>query len=112
MIDQDAPHDARRHREEVRAILPRDVLHVDQPQVRLVDQRRRLEAVARTLAGHAAAGDPVQLAVDERNQPLEGVLVALSPFQQQSGDLGGWLGDVVILRLSPPPQFSLLFSAS
>jgi len=42
--------------------------------------------VAGALAGHAPFGDVVQFAVDERNQTLEGTLVALSPFPKESGD--------------------------
>ena len=54
VIDQDAAHHARRDREEVRAILPRDGRSVDQPDIRLVDQRGRLQAVAHALSRHAA----------------------------------------------------------
>ena len=31
----------------------------------------------------------MELSVYERNQPLEGAFVALSPFQKQSGDIRG-----------------------
>jgi hypothetical protein len=34
-----------------------------------------------TLSGHAAASDPVELLVDERNQAVEGALVPLAPFK-------------------------------
>jgi hypothetical protein len=40
----------------------------------------------------------VQLTLDERNQPAEGALVALPPFQKQSGRLRGVVRDAVILR--------------
>jgi hypothetical protein len=42
----------------------------------------------------------VQLTLDERNQSAESALVALPPFQKQSGRLPGVVRDVVILRLS------------
>jgi len=43
--------------------------------------------VTHTLARHAASRDAVKLVVDEWNQLLEGAVVALSPFEQQAGDL-------------------------
>ena len=56
-VDQDAAHDLRRHGEEVRAVLPAHVLPVHQPQVGLVDERRRLEDVARA-ARRPCSGRP------------------------------------------------------
>ena len=35
--------------------------------------------------------------MDERNQSLEGTLVAFAPLQQQSGDIGPIVGDAAIL---------------
>ena len=66
-------------------IVPGDVPGIDQPDVGFVHQRRGLEAVPRSLAGHAAPGDAMELAVHERNQPLQGSLVALRPLHQQPG---------------------------
>jgi hypothetical protein len=43
--------------------------------------------VALTLSCHAAARHLLELLMDERNQPIEGRLVALSPFEQEAGDL-------------------------
>ncbi|HEY0283980.1 MAG TPA: hypothetical protein VGC23_01225, partial [Vicinamibacterales bacterium] len=68
-------------------ILPIDVLDIDQAQVHLVDERGRLQAVTRPFAGHAPARDTAQLGVDDRNQPIERRLVALSPLQQERRDL-------------------------
>ena len=61
-----------------------DRLAVDQADIGLVDERRRLEAVPHALSRHAASRDPVELLMDERDQSLEGVLVALPPLEQQS----------------------------
>ena len=79
MIDQDAPHEMRRHANEMRAILPAHLSGVDQPHERFVDERRRLQRVAAALASHVAAGQPAQLRFDERQQPLQGRLVAIGP---------------------------------
>ena len=40
--------------------------------------------MADSLARHAAPGNPVELAMDERNQPLDRGRIALSPFQEQA----------------------------
>jgi hypothetical protein len=45
VIDEDPAHDIRRDAEEVRAALARQVPLIDQPQVCLVDKRRRLQRV-------------------------------------------------------------------
>ena len=81
-IHQHATHQPRRHRQKVRAILPFDVLSVDESQVSFVYQRRRLQAVARSLTGHAAAGDAVQFPLHDRNELFERRLVAVSPRQK------------------------------
>ena len=86
MIDEDTAHDAGRHGEKMGAVLPVDVRRVDEPQIRLVDECCCLEAVTGALAGHAAARDLVELPVDERDQPLEGRLVAVPPLVEQPGD--------------------------
>jgi len=55
------------------------------------------------LARHAASRETMELVVDERDQLLEGALVALSPFEEQSGDLRVVVGNPRILE-----PFSLL----
>ena len=99
VVHEDAAHHARGHGEEMRAVVPRDRLPVDQADVGLVDERRRLEAVPDALARHAASRDPVELVMDERNQALEGALVALPPFEQEPGDLCVVLNNLDILCL-------------
>ena len=97
VVHEDAAHHASGHGEEMRAVVPLDRLPVDQADVGLVDERRRLEAVPHALARHAASRDPVELLMDERDQLLEGALVALSPSEQQSGDLRVVVGNPGIL---------------
>ena len=97
VVDQYAPHHAGSHGEEVGPILPGHGFAVDQPDVRLVDERGGLQAMADSLARHAAPGNPVELAMDERNQPLDRGRIALSPFQEQASDLGRALRNIAIL---------------
>ena len=72
----------------MRAVLPVDV-GVGQPQIRFVDEQRRLQRVPGRLAAQLAAGKPAQFAVDERNQAVVGGLVAASPLVEQVHDFGG-----------------------
>jgi hypothetical protein len=73
----------------VRAILPADALHIDEPQIRLIDQGGRLQAMPKTLPRQASAGDAMEFLVDERNQPLQRGLIPLMPRQEQPGDITG-----------------------
>jgi len=81
-INQDAPHQLRRHGEEVRAVLPPNPARIDQSQICFVDERRRLERVAGTFSGHVAMRQPMQLAVNQRHQSIQRLLIALIPRQQ------------------------------
>jgi hypothetical protein len=91
VVHEDAAHHAGGHREEMCAVVPRDVFRVDEPKVRLVDQYRCLEALAGALSRHAAPRDLLEFSMDQRNQSLEGTLVALPPFEKEPGDSGGVL---------------------
>jgi hypothetical protein len=51
----------------VGSVLPLDLLNIDQPQVGLIDERRRLQAVADAFSRHAPFGYPVQLSLDQRH---------------------------------------------
>ena len=71
-------------------------LAIDETEIGLVDEGRRLEAVTLALSGHAASREPVELLMDERDQSFEGGLIALCPFEEQRGDVRVRLNDVVI----------------
>ena len=81
----------------MRAVLPCDRFPVDQTDEGLVDECGGLEAVFWALSGHAAAGNPVELLMDEWDQPLEGTFVALTPLEQQRRDGGGVFRSATIL---------------
>jgi hypothetical protein len=49
------------------------------------------------LSRHAASRDPMELLMDERDQSVQRALVALSPLEQQSGDLRVVFGNPAIL---------------
>lgn len=85
-IDEHSSHHRGGHRQEVRTVLPADALDVDEPEIGLVDQRCRVQAVAGPFPAHAAAGDLLQLGVHEGNQAHQGLLVAVAPSQEKAGD--------------------------
>src|SRR5262249_39618818 len=73
---------------EVSAAVPvLELLHVHQSQVDLVDQGGSLERLARCLLGHLLGGQPPQLVVNQRQQLLGGVRVALLDGVQDASDL-------------------------
>ena len=53
-----------------------------------VHERRRLQAVALTLAGHEALRDSMELLLHERNQTRQRRVVATAPRQKQTRDIG------------------------
>ena len=89
MIDEDAAHDTSRDRKKMRPVLPFDARPFNQPEIHLVDECSCLKAVTRGFSRHAAPRDLVEFLMDERNQPLEGILVAPRPFEKEPGDSGG-----------------------
>src|SRR5215831_8717492 len=70
-VHENTAHQAGRHREEMRTVLPPNALHVDEAHVGFVDERRRLQAVPIALAGHAPPRYSMQLGVNQRDQLVE-----------------------------------------
>jgi len=67
----------------VRAVLPLHVLDVDQADVGLVDERRRLQRVPRTFAAHISPCETTQLGVNQRHEPIERVGLTAAPGQEE-----------------------------
>jgi hypothetical protein len=63
MIHENASHHARRDPEEMCAVVPSQTAGVDESEVRLVDEGRRLKAVIRSLVAHVPLSDSVKLIV-------------------------------------------------
>jgi hypothetical protein len=82
----------------MRTVLPIQFLDVDQTKVRLVDERRGLEAVPGTLAGHVALRNSMEFLFHQRKQSCQRRFVASSPRQQQTRDVGKRSSNVRILR--------------
>ena len=71
MVDEDPAHRLRGDGEEVTAVLPVHPRLVDETEIRLVDERGRLERVAAALLSEVTPGELPELGVDERHQLLE-----------------------------------------
>ena len=65
------------------AILPIDLVDVDQAEVGFIDQGACLKAVAGTLPCHATASDAVKLLMDERNQLVECCPISTTPSKEE-----------------------------
>src|SRR5262245_46424513 len=83
MLDQDAAHQSGCETEEVRPVLPMRIPLVDELKVGLVDEGGSLQGVIGPLTTPIAAGQPMQLVIDDRRQFGQGLLVALAPSQEQ-----------------------------
>src|SRR5262249_55572400 len=83
VLDEDAPHRLRRRREEMPPAVPllRPLL-IDETQVRLVNQRRRLECLSRLLLRQPRRRQLAQLVIDQRQQLLRRRRVALLDGRQ------------------------------
>ena len=78
-VDEHSAHQPGGHGKEVGTVLPLYAPDIDQPDVNLVHERRGLEHVVRTFAGHVPLCDALQLAVHEREQFLDGALTNRRP---------------------------------
>jgi hypothetical protein len=92
MLDEDPPHGLGGRSEEVTTAIPALAFrHLHQSQVRLVDQGRGLQGLARLLLGHAITCQLAQLVVDQRQQLRGGVRIALLDRRQDARDVShGW----------------------
>jgi len=71
IVHQDAPHGLGRCRKEVALVLPRlFTLTTDQPQIRFVYQRGRLQRLARLFLGQLGSRELPQLVIYQRQQLL------------------------------------------
>ena len=78
LLDENAPHGLGGSCKEMAPAVPMlGLVNIDQPDVRLVDQRGGLKRLAGILLGHLCSGQLPQFVVDQRQQLLGGGGVAL-----------------------------------
>ena len=83
VVDEYAAHHLRGHAEEVRAVLPLHLRLVNEPHVRLVDERRGLQGVADALAPQVARRELAKLAVDDGQQLVQDAAVAVRQAHEE-----------------------------
>jgi hypothetical protein len=76
VVDQNSTHERRGHGQEVRPIRPIGAPLIDQPQVRLVNQRGRLKGMIGSFVSQLPCGERSQFAVDEWPQCVRSALLA------------------------------------
>jgi hypothetical protein len=72
VVHQDPPHRPRRNGVEVSAVAVLETGLVGRPEVDLVDQAGGAQGVIAALATERPPGDPAQLVVDQRVEPVHG----------------------------------------
>src|SRR5438105_2644313 len=70
MIHENAPHQSCGYREKMRPALPGDPVLVDQSKIDLMNQISSLEAASFGFPRHVAGCQPMQLTVDDAEQPI------------------------------------------
>jgi hypothetical protein len=81
MVYQNVSHYLRRHRKEVRSILPLYVLLIYELHVCFIDESRSLKSVIPSFTSHEAARQSAQFGFNQRDQPIEGISITLVPAQ-------------------------------
>ncbi len=87
VVDQDLAHGPRRHGEEVAAVARRRRVALRHLEVGLVHEIGGAQAVA--AAPELQVGDPVQLAIDQSEQAVGRIPVAVPRRRQELGDRAG-----------------------
>jgi hypothetical protein len=87
VVNQYAAHQVRGDPEEVGAVLPLDVVLVDQAQEDFVDEGGGLQRVVVPLAPDVIAGQPPQFFVNQRHQLVEGTPLPVAPPLQNFCDV-------------------------
>jgi hypothetical protein len=82
IVHQNLSHQARCHGQKMSAAFGFKRLLIEKAKVRLINQRRTLQRVSRTFALQVIVRDLSQFSVNNRDEPLEGVLIACSPTNE------------------------------
>jgi hypothetical protein len=87
VINKNAAHQPGRDAKEMRAVFPPHTFRTGQPNECFVDERGRLKSVFAPLSRHVASSQPPEFGLDERQQVLERLRIAVAPGSKQEGDL-------------------------
>jgi hypothetical protein len=87
VIEEDAAHHVCRDSQKMGAILPRDPILVDQPEVRFVDERCRLERVLGSFAPHQSGCNPTQIVEDDGCQTISCRSIPFAELDEKPGNV-------------------------
>ena len=88
VLHQNPPHGFCRGREEMASAVPvLSLVHIHEPNVRLVDQSRGLENPTRLLLGHLLGRQLPQFPIDQRQELLGGRRIAVVDLRQDASDV-------------------------
>src|SRR5262249_9652434 len=99
MLNENSSHRLRSRREEMVPAIPAVVLVAKQPQIRLMYQGRRLQCVLGAFLCHLRASETAQFLIDNRQQFLCRVWVALSNGIEELRNLGHDSNYKLVFRL-------------
>lgn len=85
MVHQNPPQLLRRHGVEMGAILPGNRFATADPQKELVHDGGGLQRVPAALAAHLPGSNAMQFTVNQRDEPVPGILISRAPTVQQHG---------------------------
>ena len=88
-VDENAAHHLRGDAEKMRAVAPLYAPLIDETEICLVNERRRLQRVSLIFASHGSRGLTMELVVDRREKTIGRVGVTVAPGEEQSGDIRG-----------------------
>jgi hypothetical protein len=80
VVDEDLPHQACRHSEKMRTVLPGYLL-LNQAQVGFVDKRCGLQGVSRLLTPHIGSREAMQFFIDKGHQLIQSCLITIAPIE-------------------------------
>ena len=90
-VEQDVPHNLRRHRKEVRPVLPVDVGYINQFQIGLMNEGRGLHRVPRTFVLELVSRDTPKGAINVWSEPVESSPIAIGPGTKKLRGLRWWI---------------------
>lgn len=82
VVHENTPHQLRRDREEVRPVLPVHLALIDDAYIDLMNQSRCLEGMLASFLAQITAGEPSQLGIDDRKEPIQRIAVAFAPVEE------------------------------
>jgi hypothetical protein len=88
VVDQEASHHTRGHRKEMRAVSKAGLAYVDQLQIGVVNQGRRIQRLVWTLASQTLMREASKLLVYQWDEAIQRLSISLTPLAEKACDIG------------------------